>query len=180
MKTADWALVISLFSLVVSAASFVWNVWSKFIYPKPGVRVSFKMVQFISENSDDVPEVLRLGATNMGPGEVILDKALGNFIGYFGQTTRYLLLSTLWDYPTHMDLTLGRLGAGFPVKLAVGESFSAYLVPAHERLAKGDYQRIGFTDSFGRDHWAPRKDILEALPYIREACEKANIDWRVT
>jgi len=42
MQTADWALVIGLFSLVVSVASFIWNVWSKFIYPKPVVRVSFR------------------------------------------------------------------------------------------------------------------------------------------
>jgi len=178
MQTGDWALVISLFSLVVSAASFIWNVWSKFIYPKPVVRVSFKMVQIVGDDLDDIPEVLRLSATNMGPGDVTLDKALINFIGYFGQTTHYALLSTLLDYPTLMDLTHGRFGAGFPARVGVGESFSTYLVPAHERLAKGDYQRIGFTDSFGRDHWAPRKDILEALPYIREACRKAGIDWR--
>ncbi|WP_371259494.1 hypothetical protein [Bradyrhizobium sp. URHD0069] len=54
----------------------------------------------------------------------------------------------------------------------MGEQFSAYLVPAHQKLAKGDYQRIGFTDSFGRSHWAPRQDILRALPYIREECDR--------
>ncbi|QOZ09558.1 hypothetical protein [Bradyrhizobium sp. CCBAU 51765] len=36
MQTADWALIIGVFSLVVSAAGFLWNVWSKFIYPKTG------------------------------------------------------------------------------------------------------------------------------------------------
>jgi hypothetical protein len=34
MTTADWALVISLCSVAVSLAGFVWNVWSKFIYPR--------------------------------------------------------------------------------------------------------------------------------------------------
>jgi hypothetical protein len=33
MTTADWALVISICSAIVSLASFVWNVWSKFVYP---------------------------------------------------------------------------------------------------------------------------------------------------
>ncbi|MGM4870657.1 hypothetical protein AB7645_05450 [Bradyrhizobium sp. 956_D2_N1_5] len=70
MQTADWALVISLFSPVVSAASFLWNVWSKFIYPKPVVRVSFKMVQIITSGLDWVPEVLELSATNMGSTSV--------------------------------------------------------------------------------------------------------------
>jgi hypothetical protein len=44
VTTADWALVISLCSAVVSLAGFVWNVWSKFIYPKPRVQVSFNFM----------------------------------------------------------------------------------------------------------------------------------------
>lgn len=178
MQTADWALVISILSAIVSLAGFVWNIWSKFIYPKPTVRVSFTMVQIIEANSDYIPSVLRLSATNMGPGEVSLRNALVEFRGHFYQVEGLGLLSTLDNYPIHQDTTRGYLGAGFPAKVAVGEDFSAYLVPAHERLAKGDYQRIGVTDSFGRSHWAPRRDILRALPYIREECEKAGIDWR--
>ncbi len=178
MQTADWALVISLFSLVVSAASFIWNVWSKFIYPKPVVRVSFKVVQIVAADLDWTPEVLVLSATNMGPGEVTLSKALTKYTGHFGRTSHYGILSTLDDFPRHLDHRRGGLGYGFPAKLGVGEAHSAYLVPAHHMLAKGDYQRIGFVDSFGRDHWAPRKDILTALPDIRAACERANIDWR--
>ena len=38
MTTADWALAVSLFSFVVALAGFVWNVWSKFIYPRAKVR----------------------------------------------------------------------------------------------------------------------------------------------
>lgn len=38
MTTADWALVISIGSLLISAPGFIWNVWSKFIYPKAKVR----------------------------------------------------------------------------------------------------------------------------------------------
>jgi hypothetical protein len=178
MTTADWALVISICSAFVSLASFVWNVWSKFIYPKPIVRVSFAMMQIIEQDSDDIPSVLSLSATNMGPGEVSLSNALVEHQEHFFQSKRFGLLSTLENYLVHKDTTRGYFGAGFPVKLAVGEQFSTYLVPAHEALAKGDYRRIGFTDSFSRSHWASRQDILRALPYIREECEKAGIDWR--
>jgi hypothetical protein len=178
MTTADWALVISILSAFVSLASFVWNVWSKFIYPKPVVRVSFAMVQIIAADSDDMPSVLTLNATNMGPGEVSLRNALIEFRGHFFKSKGFGLLSTIDNYLVHVDTSRGYFGAGFPVKLAVGEQFSAHLVPAHHRLAKGDYQRIGFTDSFGYSHWAPRQDILRALPYIREECGKAGIDWR--
>lgn len=178
MTTADWAFVISICSAIVSLAGFIWNVWSKFIYPKPIVRVSFAMVQIVEPGSDYIPSVLRLSATNMGPGEVSLSNALIAFRGHFYQSTGFGLLSTLDNYLLHQDATLGHFGAGFPAKVGVGEQYSAYLVPAHEKLAKGDYQRIGFTDSFGRNHWAPRQDILRALPYIREECAKAGIDWR--
>jgi hypothetical protein len=60
----------------------------------------------------------------------------------------------------------------------VGEQFTVHLVPDHEFLAKDNYQRIGFTDTFGRSHWAKRKDILTALPYIREECENKGKNWR--
>jgi hypothetical protein len=78
------------------------------------------------------------------------------------------------------DLYLARSSEradGFPKKLAVGEGFSAYLPPDHETLALGDYERIGLADAFGHQ-WAPRRDILQALPFIRDACEKAGKDWR--
>jgi hypothetical protein len=178
MTTADWALVISICAAVVSLASFVWNVWSKFIYPKPMIRVSFAMVQIVAADSDYIPNVLCLSATNMGPGDVSLRNVLIGFRGHFHESKGFGLLSTLENYPLYQDTTRGYFGASFPVKVAVGEQYSAYLIPAHERLAKGDYQRIGFTDSFGRNHWARRRDILETLPYIREECEKAGIDWR--
>jgi len=38
MTTADWALIVSIFSFLVSLGGFVWNVWSKFIYPRAKVR----------------------------------------------------------------------------------------------------------------------------------------------
>jgi hypothetical protein len=178
MTTADWALLISIISALISLAGFVWNVWSTFIYPKAKVRVSFDMVQIVEMGSDWTPSVLRLSATNMGPGEITLSNALITYRGPFNQSNGFGLLSTLADFPRLQDHAKGYLGAGFPAKLAVGEQYSAYLVPAHHALAKGDYQRIGFTDSFGRSHWAPRRDILHALHSIRDACEKAGINWR--
>lgn len=179
MTTADWALIISIFSAIISMAAFVWNIWSKFIYPKAEVRVSFAMIQiFEADTAGQPPSALRLAATNMGPGEVTLVNALILHKGHFHQTEGYGLLSTLENFALFHDYSRGFLGAGFPAKLAVGEQYSAYLIPDHERLAKGDYQRIGFTDSFGRSHWAPRRDILKALPYIREECETQGKDWR--
>ena len=48
MTVADWALVISICSAAVLLAGFVWNVWSKFIYPKPKVAVSFQFMTMMA------------------------------------------------------------------------------------------------------------------------------------
>ncbi|KJC44114.1 hypothetical protein UB31_21320 [Bradyrhizobium sp. LTSP849] len=187
MNTADWALVISICSAATSLAGFVWNVWSKFIYPKPRVQVSFSMVRAIrlGVSEDDPPRALMLSATNMGPSEVTLRSALVKFKPYWFSEVSHGLLNTLptmpmsTDYETEYEMGGGGpFAAGFPKKLAVGESFSAYLVPDHETLAKGNYERIGFDDSFNRMHWAPRRQILTALPSIREACQRSSKDWR--
>jgi hypothetical protein len=171
MRTADWALVISLCSFGVSLAAFVWNVWSKFIYPKPQVQVAFRMMTIVQGGSAD-ESILSLSATNMGPIEVTLYNALVVFpAGRFRlRSDRYGLLNPLHNYPTQTNPVIGPFGGGLPKKLEVGEQFTVHLVPDHEFLAKGNYQRIGFTDTFGRSHWASRRVIgWASLP----ACEQS-------
>ena len=137
------------------------------------------MVNIVEMGSPNpILKALALSATNMGPGEVTLNSAMIAFRGHFFGFKSFGLLSTLVNFPVLKDHNREHVGAGFPAKLVVGEQYSAYLVPAHHALAKGDYQRIGFADSFGRFHWALRRDILKALPSIREACENAGVDWR--
>jgi hypothetical protein len=187
MQTADWALIISIGSLVIASASFIWNIWAKFIYPKPTVRVHFAMLTIMHPHgsSEDDYEVLSLSATNMGPIETTLRKAFVLHQQNWFASKRYGILNTLPSLPhdadhlDHMASTpSGPFAAGLPKKLAVGEEFTVYFIPDHEDLARGDYERIGFDDSFGGEHWAPRQNILAALPYIREACEKTGKDWR--
>jgi hypothetical protein len=188
MQTADWALVISILSAAISLAGFVWNVWSKFIYPKPQVNVHFSMVSaFHPGNALDPDPVTALcvSATNMGPAETTLLSALVLTKPHWFSEKKFALLNVLQSFPETTDCESeyyrrggGIFAGGFPKKLAVGEMFSVYLIPDHEMLARGDYDRIGFNDSFGLMHWAPRKDILATLPHIREACAKSGKDWR--
>jgi hypothetical protein len=85
MQTADWAFVISIFSALIALASFVWNVWSKFIYPKPRVRVHFSMVTVFHPRAPDPDpvRVLSLSATNLGPQEVTVLSAQVLFKRYW-------------------------------------------------------------------------------------------------
>jgi hypothetical protein len=189
MKTADWALVISILSALISLAGFVWNVWSKFIYPKPRVRVHFSMVTAIYPGRPRDPnpvKALSLSATNMGPVDVTLRSALILFKRFWFSKKTHALLNVLPQFPMSNDyeaeyneLGGGPFAGGFPKKLGIGESFTVYLVPDHESLARGDYQRIGFNDSFYQLHWAAKRDIKETLPHIREACDRAGKKWKV-
>ncbi|WP_299500406.1 hypothetical protein [uncultured Roseobacter sp.] len=76
MTTADWAITISLASLALSIAGFIWNVWSKFIYPKARLRVGISNRIAFGEGWDHNPESICLSVVNHGPGEVTLDNTV--------------------------------------------------------------------------------------------------------
>ena len=142
MQTADWALIISLCSTAIALISLGWNIWSKFIYPKPKVRVAFNFMTVVGQKDE---KVLSLSATNMGPAEVTLYSALVRTKKKWSWRNRgFGLLNPLHDYPLRKDHSIGPFGGGLPKKLAVGEQFSIYFIPDHESLARDDYDRIGF------------------------------------
>jgi hypothetical protein len=172
MTVADWALVISLFSVGISLASFVWNVWSKCIYPKPKVRVGFSYVTIMhSDNSSDDYELLSLSATNHGPGEVTLTHAQIRLKALPFRKRRYGILNPCSGANRPFHAAPGPFAA-LPKKIGVGEELILYLVPNHEPLSLDNYDRIGFNDTFGQQHWASKKDIAEAKPHIRDALRR--------
>jgi hypothetical protein len=65
------------------------------------------------------------------------------------------------------DQTSGVFSGGLPKRLAVGEQFSVYLTPNFKDLAEDGYDRIGFSDTFGRYHWATSRQVLETRGRIK-------------
>ncbi|RUW01104.1 MULTISPECIES: hypothetical protein [unclassified Mesorhizobium] len=177
MTTADWALVISLMSACISAAGFVWNVWSKFIYPKAKVRTSFSVMTVISKAGES-PPFLNLSATNYGPGAVTLYAAVvrpkeeQGTLPYFLRTlfkvgSEYGLLNPLANFPLQLDFTEGPFSGGLPKNIEVGESFSVRLGFKHQSLRDDNIVDVGFEDTFGRRHWAPRRQVRTVIARIR-------------
>jgi len=123
VSTADWALVISICSAIVSLAGFVWNVWSKFIYPKPRVQVSFSFMRVVQGNFSG-EKVLVLSATNMGPVQVTLYYALVTYSRWAPRLSSVGVLNPLHNYPAQTTHSIGPFGGGLPKKLDVGEQFS--------------------------------------------------------
>ena len=71
MTTSDYALVISLLSILAAIFSLVWNVWQKFIFVKPVLQVSFGLWHGMQHTSAGVAtrsghRLLVLTVTNMG------------------------------------------------------------------------------------------------------------------
>jgi hypothetical protein len=170
MTTADWALVISLLSFVVSFGGFIWNVWSKFIYPKPKVHVTCAFVHIVSD--DKIDDAISLTAVNHGPIQVTLGKAMLFKRGFVTRKKGYGVLFPLHNYPVVKDVTVGPFGGGLPKKLEVGEQFSVNFAPGHPAIAADEWSYIGFDDTFGRTHWASRRDLRETRKHVREFIAK--------
>jgi hypothetical protein len=148
----------------------------------PKVAVSFQYITTFGPHPNDETlvtdsdnDALSLSATNMGPIQVTLHNALTknrDRKGGFG------LLKPLPRFPNYrgeFQVASGPFGGGvLPKKIEVGEQFFVYFVPDYEALTSDDITHVGFSDTFGRFHWASKKDLIEARKHIREACDKAG------
>ncbi|TFZ59790.1 hypothetical protein E4V01_07520 [Methylorubrum sp. Q1] len=168
MTTADWAFVISLLSFIVSLSSFVWNIWSKYIYPKSQIKVRFNMMIIIG--TFDHRKILSLAATNFGPTDtqltgVICRERISRKFPYFRRNWQYGFLNSFEnpEIPTGSGIYSG----GLPKKLAVGDKIEVYLTPLHEALRDKKIIDVGFIDIFGRYLWAPRSDVRKARDSVK-------------
>jgi hypothetical protein len=171
MTTADWALVVSLFSFLVSLAAFVWNVWSKFIYPRAIVRAHIGVMLIFDGDGSPARNTIQLSATNYGPTDITLQshqaKRRQGFLWF--RRNRHLALINPIAHPDSTTTT-GWFAPGFPKKLAVGEGVKVYFsADAPKRwVEEADLFYFGFSDTFGRYHWCSlrnakrfRKDIVK-------------------
>jgi hypothetical protein len=155
MTTADWALVISIISALISLAAFVWNIWSTFIYPKAKVRVSFGMVSITAIGSPDpVSKVLALSVTNMGPGEVTLNSALIAFRGPLLRLERFRPATNTHQFSGFEGLYEGACGRGLSCQISgrrtkLGVSGTSTPCPCKRRLSADRIHRLVRAQSLG-------------------------------
>jgi hypothetical protein len=179
MTTSDWAFVISLCSFALALSSFIWNVWSKFIYPKAKLRVGLQAtIIFHPGNPDHKRKFLTLNATNYGPGEITVHSAVlrrykkgwwKDWRAFFNSHLRrqYGVLNPFENFPTRFDHTIGPFSGGLPKKLAIGESFSSYF-PRQADWFQHEGVRIGFSDSFDRNHWCSKRHVRKVMEALQK------------
>ena len=162
--TADYALVISLFSAVLAVASFGWNVWSKFIYPKAKLRVRVSFVLFDEQrrqlhyfppgktfverldNNSLILPAMRIYATNYGPGEIKLGNPVAARAGKNAPRREgYAQFNQFIKYPFQSPLSLEETRLETPLKPA--DDLELYIETTYEELLELNLVRIRHSPS---------------------------------
>ena len=168
MTTADWAIIISIGSVVIALASFVWNVWSKFIYPKPRLSVSASLMNSFSAEGVG-PSCITIGATNLGPSEVVLHLAIAKQSKpWYRWRRQFGILNPYDGFPGPQGGTKGPFSGGLPKKLAAGETFAVHFPVMKGWFLEDDLAGFGFSDTFGRNHWAPTSQVRQLRKAVLE------------
>ena len=168
MTTADWALIVSLCSFAVALASFIWNVWSKYIYPKPKVRVALRWSYPVFDTELGNPAISAT-ATNHGPGRLTITSLVGSASrGAFRQSAT-AIIPIFPNWPHSQEVA--RLGAtpNLPIQLSEGESITVNF-PV-EVFKSPALNGIAFLDGYGRENRArgARNFILRARRSLNNA-----------
>lgn len=157
MNTADWALVISICSAAVSLAGFVWNVWSKFIYPKPALKVHLSMMGSIGDGPWRDP-FLNLSITNHGPIACTITHAIIDLDDPVKRKRVRGLINPLINISINNEDTDGPF-TNLPKKIVVGEVFALQFWPGEKSFIGYEVDRVGVIDTFGRNHWCTRGQV---------------------
>ena len=136
MTTADWSIIISIGSFVIAMAGFIWNIWSKFIYPKASVKVSIQNMTVVNKSGESGEKCISLSVVNHGPTEVTLNNAIAKGKKKLFSSKKIRgLLNPLENFPYIQGQSNGPFSGGLPKKLAVGESFSVYFPKVFQRCS---------------------------------------------
>lgn len=121
MTTADYALIVSIFSAAISIAGFAWNVWSKFIFPKARIHVQLRFMYEMRFDGTEGQSFIEVNATNFGPGDVVLDRVILRSRANRLQKGRYGIMNTSARFDTVDDNASMTFNSG---KIGVGDRFS--------------------------------------------------------
>ncbi len=148
MTTAHVALVVSVIALLVSMANLGWNIYKE-LGLRGRVKVSIAVVEQLIRSVGSEKKIL-IQAVNMGPGEV--------------HVTSIPLKAPRWTKKAggfEWGTVMPEPGI-LPVTLAVGKQAMILLPYRDDCFLSRRHARVGLGDSFGRSHWAPKKQLRRA------------------
>ncbi len=153
------ALGISFISLLIASLSLGWNIYRDVVL-KPRVRAGFQVSNIVGPG---VPTrtFLSLSAVNHGPGRVTCNMIHVRTAPLWRRLLRRVRHGVIigdWTNP---------LSARLPRALEVGETATLLIPYDRDCFLSTGVTDVGILDSFGRSHWAPRRDLERARAQFR-------------
>lgn len=167
MRPEIIALLISILSLAVAALSLGWNIYRDVIL-KPKLKIGFGVKEIISPSLAEHLTKLILTATNFGPGRIkcsMIELRNAPLWRRVLRKTRQAII--IHDYQNPMSAQL-------PATLEVGDKMDLILPYDKECCLSKPFTHIGLSDSFGRIHWAPTRDMRRAKEHYQKDFAKST------
>lgn len=149
------AVTIAFISVIIAAFSLGWNIHRDLLKPRLKVRFGqYNLFDF----EDGIEGPLRLGimVTNHGPGKIRIDGLWAKQTSWVKSIRKKETLYML--KPDFDDPYCGPI----PCDLKVREPQQFYLRYHEKCILDRLISHVGISDSFGRYHWAKRKDVRRA------------------
>lgn len=159
-ESQSWIpMVVSVFSLLVAGIALGWNIYRDVLL-KARVRVAF-YIGMIPETGT----FLTISVTNHGPGSVQLMMVHGEAEPWW---KRRILRKSVEHFFIKVDFT-NPLNPRLPHRMEVGDTATFFLPYNEDCLLKNErIRRVGVSDSFGRMHYASKKQIEDAREKYRK------------
>ena len=155
MTIAEIAIIISLFSITIAAASLGWNIYRDVIL-KPRVKISVQQITLAQEGNPHRPKYVSIRATNFGPGVTTLGMVEMKNSSWWKKIFRQeAFAEVIYDYKNPLS---GKL----PHKLEVGEQLNLLFPYDKDCLLREGWSHIGIMDNFSKLHWAPCDEVAKA------------------
>jgi len=155
METTYLAIGISVFSVLIASLSLGWNIYRDIIL-KAKVDVSFAIVHLIHETLPERPQFINFKVTNFGPGPVIISMIHAKYaplkLRLLRKTEHAVVLSD--DTNPH--------SSKLPAKIEVGDKIDLLLPYGKECMLNREWTHVGVNDYYGRVHWVPKKQLIQA------------------
>ena len=155
-------IVISIVSMGVALFTLGWNIFRDVIL-KARVKVRFRVKTLVSPMSSESPTMLVLSVLNLGPGNIKINSPPKLKKKKFLRKAKYAVL--VHDY-------LDPLSAKIPCEIEVGDEKDFLFQFNMNCFLKEEYTHFGIKDSFGRTHWASRRDFKATKGTYKKWFEK--------
>lgn len=160
------AILLSIFAIATSFLALGWNIYRDIIL-KPRLKVRLK-ISFIMHGEYESPSKISIDATNFGPNKIICSSIHAKNAPLRRRVSRKVEYAfIIQDYT---DPYCSKL----PRELDVGETCNLFLSFDKDCFFSKPFTHVGITDSFGRTHWAPKKDIAKAKKMYKERFAQNN------